>query len=229
MNATLVAFYAHKPAALRALLESLLGQLTALGPAFEPYEIAQVHATIIGLESVPCPSTGEPINANYWQLRSERRPSQLAAALEVARSPEHWPLNIQLGGFQQGLPYAFHSRGQHPYLRSFSLQGEAAVAIGWPRAHPPALARLRRAFEHANALHKYHATPDALDNDLFFVLGKFARERADAALCAEVEAAVRDWLSQHPLELELGRSDLQLVHYLDPSLPPATSRWSAVR
>ena len=223
VNTTLVAFYADKPAALRAQLESLLAQLAALGPAFEPYEIAQIHATIIGLESVLSPHTGEPINANYWQLRAEHHPLQLGAALDIARSPEHWPLHIQLGGFQRDQPYAFRSRGQHPYQRSFSLQGEAAVAIGWPCVHDDRLARVRRAFEHANVLHKYHAAPGAQDDDLFFVLGKITGHDPRHA---EVEEAVRGWLSRHPLELVLGASDLELVHYVDPSLPLATSRWS---
>src|SRR5204862_74161 len=83
-------------------------------------------------------------------------------------------------------PLSATRRGQHPRQRSFIIGGTSVVVMGWPIKngdYRPSLDSLRRAFNTANVLHKYHAAAEDIDNDLFFVLGTIDREKiGDPAL-----------------------------------------------
>src|SRR5262249_37040328 len=135
VNATVVAFYGEKPGRLAdfiAMLHERLG--SALGPAFVPYPPAQVHATLVGLEGERSRATGELVNRDFAELRRQRRIMNVAGALRRIASSPALPLPIRIGGFAPDVDHGFASRGQHPYRRSFSVQGENVVAIGWPWA-----------------------------------------------------------------------------------------------
>jgi hypothetical protein len=94
------------------------------------------------------------------------------------------PFDIRLGGYKEVAKYPFTSRGLHPYQRSLSIQGNRVVAVGWPYVNGKFarnLDKLRRSFNSANILHKYHRAPDVQDNDFYFVLGRVKSHTFGAA------------------------------------------------
>jgi hypothetical protein len=157
MNVTMAACYGDKPLPFARFIETAQSRLRASLPSFAPYDIRQVHGTIIGLEGSRLPGSDCIVNANYLVLRGQRRHMDLARAFDlVSRSPQ-LPLRIQIGGFSASEQPPFLSRGKHPYERSFSISGEMAVGMGWPdvdATHRAPLARLRRDLESVGVLHK---------------------------------------------------------------------------
>jgi hypothetical protein len=222
MNVTLVAFYDAKPSALEKLLQAVQGRLAGLGRGFQPYALEQVHATLVGLEGFRHTGSDRIISANYQVLRDQSRVIQLDAIFDLLRTTEQLPLDIQLGGFREDQAYSFESRGEPPFQRAFSVQGSQAVVMGWPcsgASHSRALGLLRRELEALGALHKYHGTPGALDNDLFFVLGRIDRPSVDRQRLADLSDEIRVWLAQTALHLSVSAAQLSVVGYLDPALP----------
>jgi hypothetical protein len=229
----IVAYYGQKPLALAHLIEACQQQLQrSLGAGFQPYELAQVHATILGLEQV---EDGSGDNRNFAQLRDERRRMDVAALLEALRTTKRLPITIQIGGFADR-PYPFTSRGRTPFARSFNIQGDRAVLMGWPlnptakgsAAYPPVLSELRRAGEAFNVLHKYHAAPRDMDNDFYLRLGLLDAATISADALATASADLRAYLgivqpTIHSIHLE----QLALVAYDDERLPLHSTRvWS---
>ncbi len=223
MNTTLVAYYGNKPPALAELLKAIQHQLAdRLGSAYATYAPEQVHATIIGLEGR---RVGDRVlNANYYELRRESRVMGMSRILDVV-APESGllPLQLRIGGFSNDAAYPFASRNRHPYLRSFSIQGDVAVAMGWPvdgDHFPLTLDRLRRAFNRSGVLHKYHRRPGDVDNDLFFVVGNVDRTRISEDAVRNTQHEMRRFLSSlEPLRIELGRENIAIVGYEDATLP----------
>ena len=91
------------------------------------------------------------------------------------------PLRVRIGGFRPEQAVPFTSRGQHLAERTFSVQGEAFVLVGWPAdslcgAGMP-VDELRRAMNAAGVLHRYHTGPADVDNDLHLVVGHHAALR----------------------------------------------------
>lgn len=164
MQVTLVAFYGEKPKELLHLIQYLQNLLAErLLSAFHPYQLEQVHGTIIGLE-------GHRGDTSIHNLNSDAAvaPSLL---LSFLRSPDFRPTTVRIGGYRHYHEYPFQSRGMHPYLRSFSIQGAIAVAMGWPASEsqfPTSLDELRRQFESRLAVrHKWHRKPGDVDNCVF--------------------------------------------------------------
>jgi hypothetical protein len=225
MQATLVAFYGPKRQSLSDLLVGCQKELvSSLGDRFRPYEVNQVHATVCGMEGSPC--GGQVLNKNYRDLRGEDRPMDFGGVVLTVRSTRFLPMEIQMGGFLENVDYGFTSRGQHPYARSFSIQGRTAVVIGWPIS-PQSVCRrldqLRRQLQSASLLHRYHGRPDEVDNDLFFALGQADLIPADASAVAE-ERLRSHLAGLQPVVLCLGLEDLCVVGYADPRLPLSSSR-----
>src|SRR5262245_43314583 len=132
---TLVAFYGQKPNALADLIRECQQTIAArFGRSFQPYDMLQVHATILGLE--PCPQSVN--NRNLSLYRGELKEMDLAGFRAFLSGDGHLPFTVQLGGFQPADDY-FESRGMTPYQRSFSIQGAFAVMMGWPFSggYPP--------------------------------------------------------------------------------------------
>ena len=223
-----VAFYREKPGALEQLILACQEQLQrSLGSAFQPYALAQVHATILGLER-----TDSRHNYNFAQLRGEQRFMDLAGLLAFLRTTDQLPFPVQLGGFGDR-DYPFASRGRRPYARSFLIQADKAVLMGWPvdplakgrAVYPPALDELRRQGQRYNVLHKYHQSAHDVDNDLYLRLGLLAPGAVPAALLTTLTADLRGYLSiRQPLNLSVGPQQLSLVAYEDERLLPATTR-----
>lgn len=226
MQLTLVSHYGPKPPEFARLITDLQESLSRqVGGAFQPYALEQVHATLIGLEGR---RIGDKVRGeNFWRLRGEERWIDFESLLAFLRAPSFPGFTVQVGGFQSGLSYGFTSQGQHPEVRSFSLQKEIAVAMGWPRSgetFPPVLDSLRRRFQSFGALHKWHHRPEAADNDWFFVLGRVGTE-VSAATRGKVEMSVRRLLaSREPCLISVSPQSLRFVAYSNPLLGAGQTR-----
>lgn len=228
MDLTLVAFYGEKPREFSALVAELQQRLTeSLGPGFSPYEPQQVHSTIIGLEGRR--DGDRVLNSNFLRLRHERRYMDVRQLIEtIDQATDLLPIRIRIGGYKASDRYSFTSRGAHPFMRSFSIHGGVAVAMGWPfedSVFPSTLDRLRRKFAETNVLHKYHALEVDEDNDLFFVLGNVRTGARHTRSVEMAEREIRAYLErQQPTDIELRPEHLSLVSYADPTLPVNTSK-----
>ncbi|MFC1997703.1 hypothetical protein ACFLXI_08895, partial [Chloroflexota bacterium] len=223
MNLTLVAYYGReKPSKLQDFIDvSQESLIRDLGEAFKPYTLDQIHGTIIGLEGIRVGD--EIINTNYLNISRKHRSMRLARMIEVVKDRSFLPFSVQIGGYKAGEIYPFMSRGTHPYLRSFSIQGESAVAMGWPveeSVFPLPLDQLRRKMGEANLLHKYHLKPGDIDNDFYFVLGTIDRDKLSETDLQSTQEGMRALLAaRDPLKLTIGPENLSIVAYHDPQLP----------
>jgi hypothetical protein len=219
---TLVAFHGEKPPALSRLLVDCQDRIRAvLGGDFAPCALGPIHGTVVGMERVPGTRRD---NLNLEHLLGRRVPMDLKGFLGTLPDRPGWPLEVRFGGFPRGArPFA--SRGATPWERTFSIQGDKAVLIGWPvlpgdpDRYPPTLERLRRQAEAFNILHAYHRTPAEADNDLYLRLGTVGgKERAPSA-DGDLETALRETLAARPVTVPLSLDDLRVAVYRDPTLP----------
>jgi hypothetical protein len=152
----------------------------------------------------------------------------LAGFLAHLRAKARLPWRVQIGGFAQR-EAPFTSRGQRPYERSFSIQGDKIVLIGWPVAPPSragTLDELRRAAQRFGILHAYHRTEADADDDFYLRVG-LARRDLEASTRALVEERLRRHLAARPLVIEVALADLWLAAYEDEALPVrSTQVWS---
>lgn len=246
-QATLVTAYGPKPAHLSALLLECQRMLTeALGDSFQPYELSQIHATIIGLEHL---LESPNCNLNLWRFRSRLGHMDLPGFVASVLTHPCFPMSVQFGGFADR-DYPFTSRGQRPFDRSFSIQGTKAVLIGWPvrgkpavsatrqsqysaaqesRLYPTSLDDVRRFALNFNILHEYHSDITDTDNDCYLRLG-LCNGTSDLEAGQIVQAKIRRYLGQtDPVFVEISKADLNIVSYTDGSLPCGSTRsWPIV-
>ena len=218
-----VAFYGPKTGRLREFLTGVQALIAEhVGGDFRPYTLEQVHATLIALNGVR--EGGTIVNEYMLEHTGERREMDLPLVMDILARRLATPLRVRIGGFRPEQAVPFTSRGQHLAERTFSVQGEAFVLVGWPAdslagAGMPVDA-LRREMNAAGVLHRYHARPADVDNDLHLVVGHHAG--APAGALARATAAVRDKLAADPADLAIGLSDLTIVaadsHTLAPPL-----------
>ena len=196
IRTTIVAWYGDKPPGLAGLIARLQ---RACGAGLTPRPVADVHATIIGLEAAAGDADG---------VRQH-----LAAAFAGE------PLEIQFGGFAEA-DRRLLSWGRPLHERSLGLRGEHLVLAGWPVTPAPAprLAEIRRECERFGFRHKYHRGPGDLDADAYLVLGEFVAPPP----AGFVERLRRDHLAD-ALRVPLGVGDVSLVEYTDARLPAATT------
>ena len=91
MQVTLVAHYGHKPAELAQLIADLQDMLASpLRSAFQPYQVGQVHGTLIGLEGY---RVGGKVRNDELQLLVD-----LEKLLSFVRS-EIPSIKVRVGGF----------------------------------------------------------------------------------------------------------------------------------
>ena len=207
-----VAFYGPKTGRLRELLTGVQAQIAEhVGNDFRPYTLDQVHATLIALNGVR--AGGTIVNEYLLEHAGERREMDLPRVMDILARRFATPLRVRIGGFRPGQPVPFTSRGQHVAERSFSVQGQAFVLVGWPAESLAGAGRplddLRREMNAAGVLHRYHARPGDVDNDLHLVVGHQAG--APAAALARATAAVRDKLAADPADLAIALSDVTIV------------------
>ena len=221
-----VAFYGPKTGALGELLAGVQALIAGhVGDAFRPYSPEQVHATLIALNGVR--EGGAVVNEYLLTHAGERREMDLPRVMDILARRFAPPLRVRIGGFRPGQPAPFTSRGQHLSERAFSVQDQAFVLMGWPaeslagagRTRRP-LDELRREMTAAGVLHRYHARPSDVDDDLYLVVGHHAG--APAAALARATAAVRDRLADGPADLAIALTDVKIVaadsHTLAPPL-----------
>ena len=218
-----VAFYGPKTGRLRELVTEVQALIAEhVGADFRPYTLDQVHATLIALNGVR--AGGTVVNEYLLEHAGVRREMDLPRVMDILARRFAVPLRVRIGGFRPEQAVPFTSRGQHLAERTFSVQGEAFVLVGWPTdsifgAGRP-LDELRREMNAAGALHRYHARPADVDNDLHLVVGHHAG--APAGALARATAAVRDQLAADPADLAIGLSDVKIVaadsHTLAPPL-----------
>lgn len=226
MQLTLVSHYGPKESLLTDLINCTQDVLAEnLKAAFRPYLMDQVHGTLVGLEGY---RVSERIRNANWAEAGEERYLDYAKLLAFLRTDAFAPIDIQLGGYRHHLDYGFKSRGEHPYLRSFSIQGPQAVAMGWPTTEgrfPSTLDELRWRFgSDFGARHKWHVKDTDCDNDFFFVLGRVRRETLTEVALQSATERVRAFLAGLRLApIRIDRTTLRIVAYLDPQLPPETS------
>ena len=207
-----VAFYGPKTGRLRGLLTGVQALIAEhVGGDFRPYTLDQVHATLIALNGVR--AGGTIVNEYLLEHAGERREMDLPRVMDILARRFATPLRVRIGGFRPGQAVPFTSRGQHLAERSFSVQGEAFVLVGWPADSLAGAARpvdeLRREMNAAGVLHRYHTKPTDVDNDLHLVVGHQAG--APAAALARATAAVRDKLAADPADLAIALSDVTIV------------------
>jgi len=207
-----VAFYGPKTGRLRELLAGVQAMIAEqVGGDFRPYTLDQVHATLIALNGVREGVT--IVNEYLLEHAGERREMDLPRVMDILARRFAAPLRVRIGGFRPGQAAPFTSRGQHLAERTFSVQGEAFVLMGWPADSLAGAGRpldeLRREMNAAGVLHRYHARPADVDNDLHLVVGHHAG--APAGALARATAAVRDKLAADPADLTIGLSDVKIV------------------
>jgi hypothetical protein len=223
---TAVALYGAKEGQLRALLlatqEILRG---GLGAGFRPYTLDQIHSTLIRLDWLPDSRTGLAVNQRYLEVTGAADPMAPDRALAILGSFGESAHRIRIGGYWPGSPATFSSRGQHPHDRMFSVQGPAFVLMGWPLATITGgisvrpLDDLRRNMKDANILHWYHESPSDIDNDFHLVVGH--HDGAPPAQASAAVAAVRQYLAEHPVEIDVGIGQVAVIASDSSTLAPA--------
>ena len=207
-----VAFYGPKTGRLRELLTGVQALIAEhVGGDFRPYTLEQVHATLIALNGVR--EGGTIVNEYLLEHAGVRREMDLPRVMDILARRFAVPLRVRIGGFRPDQAIPFTSRGRHLAERTFSVQGEAFVLMGWPADSLSGAARpldeLRREMNAAGVLHRYHARADDVDNDMHLVVGHHAG--APAGALARATAAVRDELAADPVDLAIALSDVKIV------------------
>ena len=172
-------------------------------------------------------SDGAIVDCNFQAIRGKRHIINWQELLNFLRDPKFPEISIRIGGFNLNCNYGFTSRSQHPFLRGISLQGEIAVAMGWPfgeGGYTTALDELRRSFQKFGVLHKWHQTEDDIDNDFFFVLGRVDRTHVSQAEEELIQAELRALLAGMTLPIVINQRTISFVSYVEPQLPLSTSR-----
>ncbi len=219
--------YGQKPAQARDYISGVQQILAAeLKSAFTAYAMEQVHATIIGLEGWRDIRSSQVISKNLEELAGETSPMDIGRLADLISGLFAAPLAVRFGGYEPTGHYGFTSRGADPHVRSFSIQGTAAVIIGWPASYgdgEQALDTLRRSFRDANALHRYHAEPSAVDNDLYLVVGHIDRSAVSDEHIFAATSRGRAFAARNIVRFDINQSDVVVVSYEDATLRPETS------
>lgn len=209
-RSSIVAYYDAMPAALGEVIRRVQGRAAEfLGAGFTPRPMAEVHATVIGLES-----------------SGDRRFDVGPLAGHLVRELADNPLEIRFGGFATDSGQ-LTSRDAPLHDRTFLVRGGNVVLVGWPvlgGAASPVLADIRRGCEPFGVVHRYHRQPGASDPDVYLVVGRAATGETEA-----LEAAVRRELGGAGVRVPMGPDDLGLVEYAETTLPLASTRLRPLR
>jgi hypothetical protein len=224
---TAVALYGPKEGLLKDLLQATQDILhRQLGARFRPYTLEQMHSTLIRLDWQPDGPAGLAVNTRYREVTGVAGPMDPGRALEMLGSFGKFPHRIRIGGYSPGGPATFASRGAHPHDRMFAAYGQAFVLVGWPVATIDGgmsvrpLDDLRRSMQDANILHWYHESPADIDNDFHLVVGHHDDAAPDQIAAAVT--AVRQYLAEHPAEVDVGLEDVAVIASDSSTLAPAT-------
>ena len=233
-QATLVALYGTKDARFaQFILDCQAAVASALGDAFEPYTLEQVHATIVGLERRQGTRNQ---NRNFWQHQARSLEMDLDGYIDFLQNTTLLPFDVQFGAYEER-DYPFTSdpfqRGleTRPYDRSFVVWHDKVVVMGWPvvedahgqerHRYPLTLERIRRIAQQYGLLHGYHRTEEAVDNDLYMRIGLIGPPAvATASFLHDIRRTLSEW---PPLTLSITINDLSIARYQDDRLPTETT------
>jgi len=240
----LVTLYGEKSIAFGQLISECQAQIASVvGPAFHPYDIRQVHATITSFgKLMPLPKT----NGCFHEYSNHQVQMDFDGFLRFLRGGGCPPFQIQIGGFQDR-DYPFTSRGRKPFERSFAFHDSKAVVIGWPirgipnnisnpsalnliyeaRIYPNSLDQFRQALQTFGFRHRYYQNISDVDNDFYFRIGLYDQDSISEQLQYEIERKLRHFLSKsQPLLLEFGMSEMYIVFSeYETLLPESTTAW----
>jgi len=230
-NVSLVAFYGDKPIELVdsiARLQTYLTNHQLLQNKFIPYQLEQVHGTIIGCE-------GSKIDlgiASQWfeQKRQKTKYINFSGLVNYLQQQVKLPLTIRIGGYDRQTDYNFLSRDRPLFERSFQLQPAEnqaiPVLIGWSwqdNAVTLEIDNLRRSFQQFGLLHKYHAMPDAVDNDFYLRLGTINTQLSTEKINL-IATDIRNFLATSSILIPIDLNNLAFAQYQDLQLTPATTK-----
>jgi len=237
-QATLVSFHGPKPSGLEQQFLKCQEMIRETpGIDFQPYDVDQIHGTIIGLEKV---SGEELINKNMACNRGRCIAMDIVAFARDLQDSPRFPITLQFGGYALD-DVSFTSRGQPPYDRSFSIQGGKAVLIGWPVSKKRrgkasgstnrnegdfnrSLDDIRKRAQVFSILHTYHVSETDVDNDFYMRLGLIKTTGSNERHILELTHKVRNWLSRNPFTVDLSLRDLTIASYQDEMLPTHSTR-----
>lgn len=228
---TLVAFYGEKQGNLLDLIQGIHSQIlrSSLRDFFRPYDLDQIHATIVGMEKIP--GEDPPFNLNVWKKKGHRVPIDPAGIENTLM--RFLPMNLQFGGFPEDFE-GFRSLGKRLFERTFELDWSSgkAVLIGWPvdarRQPTERLLQVRDTlYQQHQILHKYEG-----DKDCYLVIGRLGGlDRIDASTNRQLKSAKQEleekiwqYLSVHLYHIPLEFDQLSVVQYTDTTLPRSKSQ-----
>lgn len=228
---TLVAFYGEKQNELKKLVQLIWDEINSspLKLYFFPYDLPQIHSTIIGMEKIP--GFPSPFNLNAWEKKGIQKQMDVEG---LTRTLERFfPMTIQFGGFQEDFQ-EITSFGQSFFNRSFQIYWPSGkvVLVGGPMdAHgqiTDALLSIREVlYQKHHILHKYQD-----DNDCYMVLGVIkgfkglstqAQQEFQSAQL-QLEKKIRQYFADYPKQIQLNLDDLSVVEYTDTRLPFSSSQ-----
>lgn len=189
---------------------------------YKPYKMEQIHGTIIGLEGAIL--EGNLIGKNYKEIENKEVRLDIRAIINFVLETK--PIKIKIGGFNNNDNDIFTSRGETPFNRSFSIQRNIIVAMGWPYSngnYSPVLDTMRRRLSKFGALHKYYNKPNSHDNDFFFVLGNLKAPLNDTqknSLLLKIQKEMTDWEN---ITAEINTKNISIIKYEDTKFKNATS------
>ncbi len=227
MPTSLVSCYGDKPQSLTSIIEKVQSLvLHSLKDAFQPYKPEQVHATIIGMETVNV----DNMLYSKWCIENQIRVFPVNwKKLSRFLIKEIPSVTIQMGGYERDVDYGFESRGESPYMQSFSIHANRVVINGWPVTATPegyqssqALYHWRKQFQQYQLCHKWNAD-GYQDNDFFMVLGTIKKQLNKNKLGSLLQEA-RGLLTKESIIFTLSPKLLSLVHYQDTELPMESTR-----
>jgi hypothetical protein len=225
---SLIALYGEKPSKVSEMIFECQRQiLSAVGPAFTPYDLLQIHATVINL--------WQKVNINQEEAIHHSivasSPKDFLGLINFLRNSGRVPFQVQICGYQDR-DYPFLSRGTRPYERSFVFRGGKAVLMGWPirgkpvenasldvldfvhenRIYPNSLDEIRQALKVFGFFHNYYKKPEDVDNDFYFRIGLFDNELIPESKQTEIELNIRQFICHlPPIIIEINLPDLYLA------------------
>ena len=215
---TLVAYWGiDKPAPFAALLRELQSLAeTYFEDAFDAYTIDQMHATLLGLESVAVGERDLVVSQHALdQCEPEAPPQPVAPLDEVWRVHRQLlierPMTLLFGG----------NESPNRYRAAFQVGRTSVIVVGWPLAvdgsgFDDALWQYRAQIgERTGYVHKYAREKD---NDFYVVLGRF-KPRPKDMIVKKLLKAGRELVEQREVLVELPVSATSLVEYENRRLP----------
>ena len=213
---TLVAFFGKKE---ENELWEKIGEIQSkiknvLQNNYEPYDDDKIHGTIVGLEGAIL--EGRLIGKNYIEIENKEVSLEIDKIINFINGTDLVPMEIKIGGFKD-INDKFTSRGEIPFNRSFSIQKNVIVVMGWPFSngnYSPVLNTLRRRLSQFGALHKYYNKPNSYDNDFFFVLGNL-KSSINAAQKNELLSIRDDMAKWKNITADITNSNIRIIKYKD--------------